>query len=87
MSWAIEVSLRYMLASWLGLLPTTVFYVYVGTAAKNLTALATGQAEPAPGQSILFVGGLVMAGLATFVVARIAQRALKADLRIDDSAD
>ena len=49
------VSLRdYFLASWIGMLPGTVMYVYLGSAAKNLADLAAGKVEGGTGQQALF---------------------------------
>lgn len=76
---------RYVLATWLGLLPTSLFYVYVGSAAQNLASLASGEGEAPPGQSAMFAVGLVTAGIATFLVTRIAHRALKADVPAIDT--
>ena len=73
------VSLRdYLLASWLGMLPGTVMYVYLGSAAKNLADLAAGKVEGGTGQQVLFGVGLLATVAVTVAVTRVAKRALTA---------
>lgn len=69
----------YALASWLGMLPGTVLFVYIGwSLAKVGTSLAEvkeGQSNPAI--SILFWGvGLVVLFALVFFVTRVARKAL-----------
>ncbi len=72
-----KVRLRdYVLASWLGMLPATVMYVYLGSAAKSLADLAAGRTEGGAGQKILFGVGLIVTVVVTVLVTRIARRAL-----------
>ena len=71
------VSLRdYFLASWIGMLPGTVMYVYLGSAAKNLADLAAGKVEGGTGQQALFGVGLLATVAVTVAVTRVAKRAL-----------
>jgi len=71
------VSLRdYFLASWIGMLPGTVMYVYLGSAAKNLADLAAGKVKGGTGQQALFGVGLLATVAATVAVTRVAKRAL-----------
>ena len=73
------VSLRdYFLASWIGMLPGTVMYVYLGSAAKNLADLAAGKALGETGQQVLFGVGLLATVAVTVAVTRVAKRALTA---------
>jgi len=73
------VSLRdYFLASWIGMLPGTVMYVYLGSAAKNLADLAAGKVEGGTGQQVLFGVGLLATVAVTVAVTRVAKRALTA---------
>jgi len=69
--------LDYVLASWIGMLPGTVMYVYLGSAAKGLADLAAGKVEGGVGQKVLFAIGLVVAIVLAVLVARIARSALK----------
>jgi uncharacterized membrane protein YdjX (TVP38/TMEM64 family) len=69
--------LDYVLASWIGMLPGTVMYVYLGSAAKSLADLAAGKAAGGVGQKVLFLVGLVVATVLAVLVTRIARSALK----------
>ena len=72
-----RVSLRdYFLASWIGMLPGTLMYAYLGSVAKSLAELASGKAGGSVGQQVLFVVGLVVTVVVTVLVTRIAKRAL-----------
>ncbi|MHC4400015.1 MAG: TVP38/TMEM64 family protein [Planctomycetota bacterium] len=65
----------YVLASWIGMLPGTVMYVYLGTALKSLTETAATK-EAGAAQTAFFIAGLVVTVLATVVITRIAKKAL-----------
>jgi uncharacterized membrane protein YdjX (TVP38/TMEM64 family) len=66
----------YVLASWLGMLPGTVMYVYLGSAANSLAALLSHEAPQSAGRPILFVLGLTATVAVTIIVTRRARRAL-----------
>jgi uncharacterized membrane protein YdjX (TVP38/TMEM64 family) len=65
-------ALHYALASWIGMMPGTLMYVYLGYTGASL---ARGGRTPA--QWALLVFGLAATVLATSLVTRIAWRALK----------
>ena len=67
---------QYVLASWIGMLPGTLMYVYLGSALKSLAEVASGVPAGGTLQTVFFVGGLVMTVLATVVITRVAQKAL-----------
>ena len=67
---------HYLLASWLGMLPGTLMYVYLGSAARSLAALAAGEFQGGPWQLVMFWAGLAAAVLAAVLITRIAARAL-----------
>lgn len=67
---------QYVLASWIGMLPGTVMYVYVGSALKSLADVAAGSPKGGTPQTVFFVVGLVMTVVATVVITRVARRAL-----------
>jgi uncharacterized membrane protein YdjX (TVP38/TMEM64 family) len=67
---------RYALASWLGMLPGTIMYVYFGSAAKDLADVASGRAAARPASQVFFYLGLVLAVVVSVLVARIARAAL-----------
>lgn len=68
----------YVLASFLGMLPGTFLYVYLGSLITNASALASGH-RPQAGMAgqVLYWGGLVATIAAIVVITRTARRALK----------
>jgi uncharacterized membrane protein YdjX (TVP38/TMEM64 family) len=69
----------YILASWIGMLPATVLYVYIGTLANDLTALGTGRQGSLAVQA-LWIAGFVATIVLTVLITRRATRALAAQL-------
>jgi uncharacterized membrane protein YdjX (TVP38/TMEM64 family) len=67
-------------ASWLGMLPGTALYVYLGSAAQSLASLFAGELETSGLTQVLFGAGLVATLLLTIVVTRFANQALNAQL-------
>lgn len=73
-----SVSFRdYLLGSWIGMLPGTVMYVYLGAAAKDLTQLFSGDLQGGVAQQVLTWGGLLATIVVTVIVTRIARRTLR----------
>jgi uncharacterized membrane protein YdjX (TVP38/TMEM64 family) len=73
-----RVSFRdYLIASWIGMLPGTVMYVYFGTLAGGLARVLAGEAGPGSTTRgvVLLVGGAIAVGVTVFVT-RVARRAL-----------
>jgi uncharacterized membrane protein YdjX (TVP38/TMEM64 family) len=74
-----RVSLRdYMLASWIGMIPGTVMYVYLGSLAGSLAELGVKEGGRARTQAewALYAVGLVATVAVTVVITRTARRAL-----------
>lgn len=69
----------YVLASWIGMMPGTFLYVYIGTAGKAaVVAAAGGEAVKHSWQYWTFLGvGLVATIVVTIWVTKIAREALK----------
>jgi uncharacterized membrane protein YdjX (TVP38/TMEM64 family) len=67
----------YLVASWVGMLPGTVLYVYLGSTARELADLAAGNVERSPAQAVLFWAGLAAAVVVTVLVTRVARNALR----------
>ncbi len=68
---------RYVVASWLGMLPGTLLYTYLGSAATTTAELAVGAGDGrAPAQQLAYWGGLAATVLAAVVVTRVARAAL-----------
>ncbi|MEX0713750.1 MAG: TVP38/TMEM64 family protein [Pirellulales bacterium] len=73
-----KVSFRdFALASWLGMLPGTVMYVYLGSAARQLSDITSGRVAHGPWQQAAFFTGLAAAVAVTVLVTRLARRALR----------
>jgi uncharacterized membrane protein YdjX (TVP38/TMEM64 family) len=73
-----KVSLRdYVLASWIGMMPGTVMYVYLGSLAGSLAALGAEGRAKSPAEWLLFAVGLLATVGVTIFVTRIAKQALR----------
>jgi len=67
----------YFLASWVGMLPGTVLYVYLGSTVREIADLAAGNVERTPAQMVFFWAGLAAAAVVTVLVTRAARNALR----------
>ena len=67
---------HYALASWIGMIPGTIMYVYIGSAIGSLADLGTGGRKKTLGEWIFFVVGLVITLLVVGYVTRMARRVL-----------
>lgn len=72
---------RYVLASFLGMLPGTALYVYLGSLAPAAAELRTTAASGGRTSTALYVAGLVATVAVVVVVTRAARRALNAELQ------
>ncbi|GAB4254830.1 MAG: TVP38/TMEM64 family protein [Acidobacteriota bacterium] len=73
-----KVSLRdYVLASWLGMLPATVLYVYAGSLARSLAELGSSGAGRGTAEWILYGVGLVATVLVVYRATVLARRTLR----------
>jgi len=73
-----QVSLRhYFFASWVGMMPGTVMYVYIGSLAGDLATLGTQGRTRTPGEWALYAVGLAATVVVTVYVTTIARKALK----------
>jgi len=77
-----RVRLRdYVLASWIGMLPATTLYVYIGTSLKSISDLVQGKVTTGNHwQQLLFWGGLVLSAVLVVIFTRIAKQALQSEL-------
>lgn len=83
-----SVRLRdYFFASWIGMFPGTVLYVYIGSLAKNLAELTSGELETGAAGGALFVVGLLATIGLTVLITRKATRALGAHLQDSEPED
>lgn len=65
---------HYILASWIGMMPGTIMYVYLGSLAH------VGAGQRTTGQWIMYGVGLAATGVVTVFVTRIARKALTANI-------
>lgn len=73
-----KVSLRdYFFASWIGMFPGTVMYVYIGSLAGDLAALGAGRHSRTPAEWAMYMVGLLATVAVTVYVTRIARKALE----------
>jgi len=83
-----RVPLReYVIASFVGMLPGTFLYVYLGSLVTNASELLSGRRPPlGAGGQILYWGGLVATLLVVVLITRIARRALNRALQSNTEA-
>jgi len=68
-----QVKLRdFVLASWIGMMPGTIMYVYLG----SLAQAATGDRARTTGEWVLYSVGLLATVVVTVFVTRVAKKAL-----------
>ncbi len=73
-----RVSLRdYFLASWVGMMPGTVMYVYIGSLAGDLATLGRDGRSRTPAEWALYLVGLLATVVVTVFVTRVARQALE----------
>lgn len=73
-----RVSLRhYILASWFGMMPGTLMYVYLGSLAGDLASVNTGRNARTAAEWTLYVVGFLATVAVTVLVTRIARNALR----------
>lgn len=66
----------YVLASWIGMMPGTVMYVYIGSLAGDVAALGT-KSSSGTAQWVIRIVGLIATVAVTIYVTRIAKKALE----------
>jgi uncharacterized membrane protein YdjX (TVP38/TMEM64 family) len=70
----------YVLASWIGMLPATVMYVYLGSAVGSLADILSGRYDRGAGYKILLVAGLISTVVVTVLVTRVARKAIEQEM-------
>jgi len=71
----------YMLATWIGMLPAIVLYVYAGTLAKNFAELTSAGRAPSWAVDAVLAIGFVATVALTWLIARRANRVLRERLQ------
>ena len=74
----------YVLGSWLGMLPATVLYVYIGSLTKTFATPMGGNLDAAWPRRVLFMTGLLATFGLTALITRRATRELRDRLAIED---
>lgn len=78
---------KYALATWIGMIPGTVMYVYFGKAANDIAEIMAGEATLSGAQKIFSaVGLLVTVGVVVFVT-KVAKNAITNAVAETDAAD
>lgn len=73
-----RVSLRhYFFASWIGMMPGTIMYVYIGSLAGEVAKLGTEGRTRTSAEWALYIVGLIATVVVTVFITRIARDALK----------
>ena len=67
---------RYVLASWIGMIPGTLLYVYLGAAASDISQLFSVAPGKVFGQEWLFIVGLAATAVLVIFIARLATKSL-----------
>jgi len=67
----------YVLASWIGMIPGTVLYVYLGTVGKAGVESAAGGHHRSPAEWAFLIVGLIATLVVTLWVTQIARKALQ----------
>lgn len=75
---------HYFFASWSGMIPGTIMYVYIGSLASSLATLGAGQREKSPMEWGLYIIGLLAAIIVTIYVTRVARRALNKSIHLNE---
>ena len=72
-----RVSLRdYFFASWIGMMPATVMYVYIGSLAGEIAKIGGEGRSRTPAEWALYIVGLIATAAVTIYITRIARAAL-----------
>jgi uncharacterized membrane protein YdjX (TVP38/TMEM64 family) len=75
---------KYVLGSWVGMIPGTIMYVYIGAGLRSLSDMAVGGVETGPTGRVLFWAGMAATVVVTVVVTRLARKALRDNMPSGD---
>jgi len=73
----------YMLASWIGMFPATVLYVYLGSVMSDISDLLRGRPNSGIAGRLLLWGGLAAIVVLVWWLGRIAKKALREEMGPD----
>jgi uncharacterized membrane protein YdjX (TVP38/TMEM64 family) len=78
---------EYVLASWIGMMPGTLLYVWLGALAGDVTQLASGSRPRSPWEWAFYGLGLLATLGVTVYITRLARTALQKSLAIPPAPD
>jgi len=70
----------FLIATWIGMLPATFLYVYLGSVAQNVSDLLGGRLPHSALRTALFWSGLAATILFAWYIGRVSRRALQQEL-------
>ena len=73
----------YMLASWIGMFPATVLYVYLGSVMNDISDLLRGRPNSGIAGRLLLWGGLAAIVVLVWWLGRVARKALREEMGTD----
>lgn len=80
-----QVSLRdYFFPTWIGIIPGTILYVYLGSLASDFATLGAGERSRTPAEWAFYGIGLVATAAVTWYVTRVARKALNRKVDTSD---
>jgi uncharacterized membrane protein YdjX (TVP38/TMEM64 family) len=71
---------HYFFASWIGMVPGTLLYVYLGSVASDLSLLLAGDVPDNSATTAMWYVGLAATAVITILITRIATKVLNANL-------
>ena len=77
----------YVLASWIGMIPGTLLYAYIGSLVQRFAELGAAEQTTTTGEWIMYIVGLIATIIATVRITIVARRALAAKGPADELAD
>jgi uncharacterized membrane protein YdjX (TVP38/TMEM64 family) len=75
----------YVLASWIGMFPATVLYVYLGSVMNDISDLLRQRPNSGMAGRLLLWGGLAAIVVLVWWLDRVARKALREEMRADSS--
>jgi uncharacterized membrane protein YdjX (TVP38/TMEM64 family) len=77
-----QVSLKdYFFASWIGMIPGTIMYVYLGSLAGNLATLGSSNQQSSNIQWMIRIVGLIATIAVTVYITKVAKKALASQIK------
>jgi uncharacterized membrane protein YdjX (TVP38/TMEM64 family) len=76
---------HYVLASWIGMFPATVLYVYLGSIMNDISDLLRGRPNSGMAGRLLLWGGLAAVVILVWWLDRLARKALREEMGADSA--